>query len=346
MKISSLLQSGAWRALAISLGGCLAIPYALAQTGPVTITHALDPQRTDVYFAYEDARGCLERVREPVIEWNARVPTIAWSGGCVGGLRDGVGMFKLYDGKRLLVASTGRYADGFRIGPWRWEFPDGRRLEARFIGDAREPIERIVESVHGERQVQRLSAGTYRDEPGIAPAPELSGAQAAARADPVKPVPGRGEAASYAAAHFPVASCAGRAGIDRREDLLATRRDVDRFVRDGEGAVRQEVADDIAVWSRALVVSMIHALAHAPTPSGPTADQRVRMQSVQDRLLWLQCHQKNGLPYLARIAQAVAGCERASLFRLERVRASGNSRLQAEFADCLHADIHSARWVR
>ncbi len=326
-------------------GACivLTVPNVHAQTGAV-IDHVPPPKAHISYFAYEDARGCVERVREPVAEWRTRAPAIFWSGECREGLRDGMGSFKLYEGRLLVVASGGGYVNGFRIGPWRWEFPDGRRLEAHFPGDGSEPIQRIVESVNGERQLQRLSAGAYLDEPGIAPAPTRS--SASARGIVIKSAPGHGEAAAYAAAHFPVASCAGKGGIDPRVDLLATRRDVDRFVRDGEEAVRQEIADDIRMWSRGLVATMIRALAYAASSAAESNALRARAQATQDRLAWARCHQKSGLPYLARMLQAVPGCERASLFRLESVRESDNPRLQAQFADCLHADIHSARWGR
>lgn len=71
---------------------------------------------------------------------------------------------------------------------------------------------------------------------------------------------------------------------------------------------------------------------------------RERLQGMEDRRRWVKCHQGSGLPYLARMTEAVPVCERVLLFRLERVRAEGNTRLQAEFADCLHGDMHSARW--
>ncbi len=332
--------------LMAGIGVGLATPIAQGQTAPVTITHAPDPQRPGVHFGYQDARGCVERVREPAAEWSSRAPAILWTGACNAGIRDGVGDFKLYNGRLLLVAATGRYADGFRIGPWRWEYPDGRKLEARFVGDAREPTERIVETAKGERRLQRLIGGTFQEESGIAPNPEPRTMPAPAGGESSKPVLIRNEAASYAAAHSRVASCAGKGGIDPRTDLLATRRDVDRFVRDGEAVVREELANDLASWSRAQFALTVHAVAYAASPPAASEDLRSQIQAMQDRTRWAQCHQKNGLPYLARMQQAVFACERASLFKIESVRASDNSRLQAEFADCLHADIHSARWAR
>lgn len=196
--------------LILVIGIGFATPIARAQTAPVTITHAPDSQRPGVYFGYQDARGCVERVREPAAEWSSRAPTIVWTGTCNAGFRDGVGTFKLYNGRLLLVAATGRYEDGFRIGQWRWEYPDGRRLEARFVGDAREPIERIVETAKGERRLQRLIGGAFQEESGIAPAPEPRTMPAPAGGESGKPVLIRNEAASYAAAHFRVASCAGK----------------------------------------------------------------------------------------------------------------------------------------
>lgn len=334
------------RLLVLILGVGLALPIVHAQTAPVTIAHAPDPQRPGIYFGYQDARGCVERVRDPAAEWSSRAPAILWTGSCNAGIRDGAGTFKLYNGRLLLVAATGRYDGGFRIGPWQWEYPDGRRLEARFFGDAREPNERIVETAKGERRLQRLIGGTFQDDSGIAPGPEPRTMPAPAGGDSSKPAFIRNEAASYAAAHFRVASCAGKGGIDPRTDLLATRRDVDRFVRDGEAAVREELANDLAAWSRAQFALTVHAVAYAASPPAASEDMRLQIQSLQERTRWAQCHLKNGLPYLARTQQAVAACERASLFKIESVRTSDNSRLQAEFADCLYADIHSARWAR
>lgn len=332
--------------LILGIGVGLAMPIVRAQTAPVTITHAPDPQLPGVYYGYQDARGCVERVREPVAEWSSRAPAILWTGPCNAGFRDGVGTFKLYRGRLLLVAATGRYDGGFRIGPWRWEYPDGRRLEARFFGDAREPTERIVETAKGERRLQRLIGGTFQEDSGIAPAPEPRRMPAPDGGESGRSALNRSEAASYAAAHFRVASCAGKGGIDPGTDLLATRRDVDRFVRDGEAAVREELASDLAAWSRAQFALTVYAVAYAASPPAASEDLRLQIQAMQERTRWAQCHQKNGLPYLARTQQAVTACERASLFKIESVRASDNSRLQAEFADCLHADIHSARWAR
>jgi hypothetical protein len=321
---------------------------ALAQSGRVTIMHPPDPKQPGIYFGFEDTRGCAERVREPAAEWHTRAPEFFWSGACTEGIREGHGTFKLYEGRLLMVALSGRYAGGFRIGTWTWEFPDGRRLEANFRGDAREPVQRVIESEKGERQLQRLSGGNYRDEPGFAPDPAARTSRPAVQVggETTRQPARSSEGAAYAAAHFRPANCAGPVRVAPHQDFLATRRDVDRFVREGEAAVREEVASDLATWSRAQFAMNIRMLAYAASPSFMTDSLRERLQAMEDRHRWVTCHQRSGLPYLARMIQAVPACERALMFRLEHVREQGNTRLQAEFADCLHADIHSVRWGR
>ena len=323
-----------------------ATQLAFGQTSSAKIEHPPDPQRRGIYFGYEDTRNCVERVREPTAEWSGRAPEITWSGVCVDGVREGAGLLKLYQGRLLTVALAGSYVDGYRIGNWRWEFPDGRKLEAQFRGDAREPSMRVVESARGERQLQRLSGGVYRDEPGVAPEPDRRAIKSAppASSGPVKPALGQGEGAVYAAALIRSTHCAGKSRIEPRSDFLATRRDVDRFVREGEMAVREEVVLEIATALRAEFALNARILAYAASPSFMSDSLRERLQSIGDRRRWVACHQQSGLPYLARMLQAVPVCERALMFRLEPVRAEGNTRLQAEFADCIHGDIHSARW--
>lgn len=303
--------------------------------------------RPEVARAYQDVLGCQEMVRDLQPAAAGGADALSWTGECRDGLRDGAGRLKVHRGHALLVASSGRYENGFRIGPWLWEFPDGRRLEASFAGDGRDPLERVFESAKGERSRQLWKDGQYVSDPGVAPAPEVRPQWSAptTSASPSRRT-GKSEGSLYAAAHFRTASCAGKRGIDARSDLLATRRDVDLFVREGDAAVRAEIDADLHGWSRAMQAGALRAAALTGGVKTSRASGADEWTALRDRYDWVRCHHANGLPFLARMQQSVGACERVSLIRLDTVRASGNPRLQAEFADCLHAEIHSPRWVR
>ncbi len=296
--------------------------------------------------AHQDINGCFELVRD-VQPAPGGATALLWSGTCRDGLREGAGLLNVYRGHELLVASSGRYQNGLRIGPWLWEFPDGRRLEARFAGDGNDPLERVFESAKGERSRQIWNNVGYVTDAGIAPAPELRPYLPAGSGNPGNmPRAGKSDAAAYAASHFRTANCAGKRRLDARSDFLATRRDVDLYVREGDATIRAEIDAELQSWSRAMQAGALRAAAltgavGAKRPAG-SDDAGV----LRDRYDWVRCHQANGLPFLARMQQSVGACERVSMIKLDTVRASGNPRLQAEFADCLHAEIHAPRWVR
>jgi hypothetical protein len=345
----------AWTGVVLAQGAPAKPGASAAVSAPTrTITqHQADPANARLFLAYEDARGCVERVREAESHWHNGAPTIYWSGGCKDGLREGDGTLKLYSARQVLVVSSGRYVNGFRSGPWLWEFPDGRKLEARFGGNGRDPAERVLENAKGERFRQLLqSDGSYVDDAGISPPPEMRmlAVNAPVNTDASRRLAKPGEGATYASAHFRVASCAGKARVDSRHELAATRRDIDRFVREGDAALRAEVAADLELWSKSMATLAVRAAAYAggTTDAGDALRKQLRGQlnDARDRYDWARCHYNAGLPYLARMIQSVPVCERASLFKLDAVRASGNPRLQAEFADCLQTEIHSARWGR
>lgn len=298
--------------------------------------------------AHPDILGCQEYVRESAPAAPGGSDLIVWTGACRDGLRDGIGLLKVLRGHELLVASSGRYEGGFRAGSWLWEFPDGRRLEARFAGDGHDPLERVFESAKGERSRQLWRDGHYVTDPGVAPPPEarpLATAPAGMSNAP-NAVRGKSEATLYAAAHFRTAQCAGKRRIDARSELLATRRDVDLFVREGDAALRAEIDAELQSASRALQVGAVRAAALTGGVRTNRAGEAAESTALRDRYDWVRCHSANGLPLLARMQQSVGACERVSMIRLETVRASGNPRLQAEFADCLHSEILAPRWTR
>lgn len=298
--------------------------------------------------AHPDILGCGEYVRDVQPAITGEGTALSWTGACREGLRDGAGLLRVYRGLELLVSSSGRYQNGFRIGPWSWEFPDGRRLEARFAGDGRDPLERVFESSKGERSRQIWHDGAYVTDAGIAAPPEPRLLEPGVAAQPVSTRrTGRSDAAAYAAAHFRTASCARTQPVPARSDFLATRRDVDLFVRAGEGAIRAEIDAELRSWTRAMQAAALRTAAQ----TGGVGANRASVAANDDAALraryeWVRCHEANGLPFLARMQQSTGACERVSMIKLETVRASDNPRLQAEFADCLHAEIHAPRWAR
>lgn len=321
----------------------------------VAIAAALPSANAQGTRAHPDIQGCFEYVREVQPMITGADTALSWTGPCRDGLRDGPGLLRVYRGLELLVSSSGRYQNGFRIGYWSWEFPDGRRLEARFAGDGRDPLERVLESSKGERSRQIWQDGAYVADAGIAPPPEPRPLEPAVAAWPVSTQrTGRFDASSYAAAHFRTANCARAQRVEPRSDFLATRRDVDLFVRVGEGALRAEIDAELRSWTRAMHSAALRAAAQTGGVSAnrtSIAVDRANVAAADDvalraRYEWVRCHEANGLPFLARMQQSAPACERVSLIKLDTVRASGNPRLQAEFADCLHAEIHAPRWAR
>jgi len=323
----------------------LAMQVVLAQGSPVY--HQPDPAQEGIFLAHLDVRGCVERVREPETQWHGRAPTIVWSGTCVNGLRDGTGTMKLYQGRQLVATSTGRFVDGYRAGPWAWEYPDGRRMEARMPGSGTDPLERIMETPKGERMRQLLAGGQYIDDPSGSTDTDLPApppAEPVAVRDLRKPVPV--DAVRYAAANFRVGTCAGRGRYDASSDFLATRSDVDHFIREGESAVRTEADRDLFTWQRSITAIAIRLAALAGTRAPEYDAFAQELAEMHERLAWGRCHRQAGYPWLARMIEAVPACERASMLRAGTVRTSGNPRVQAVLAECVHGSIHSTRWPK
>jgi hypothetical protein len=346
--------------IVLGVGATLSCALAQAQLAPIDgAARRPGIAPVEATRAHPDVLGCVELVRDPQAAPAAGATALLWTGTCRDGLRDGAGLLKVFRAHELLVASSGRYQNGLRIGPWLWEFPDGRRLEARFAGDGNDPLERVFESAKGERSRQLWHNGSYVTDAGIAPPPELRPYVPAGAIDPGNtpgntrgntPRAGKSDAVAYAASHFRTANCAGKRRIDARSDFLATRRDVDLFVREGDATVRAEIDVELQGWSRAIQAGALRAAALTGAvgakSGGITGSAGDDAGALRDRYDWVRCHQSSGLPFLARMQQSVRACERVSLIKLDTVRASGNPRLQAEFADCLHAEIHAPRWAR